>query len=132
TLKQIEKLSISNENEEDDLFELNNTQEFQQAGNSSVEAANTVNDRAETGTSGSSGAGATDVVSRTESELGSNLKWKKDHPAELVIGSPSAPVRTRNQQMNFEFGNSAFISQIEPKKVHEALADPEWILAMQE
>ena len=30
------------------------------------------------------------------------------------------------------YANSAFISQIEPKKADETLLDPDWIIAMQE
>ena len=63
--------------------------------------------------------------------LGPVYRTNRNHPLELVIGSPSAPVRTRNQ-INTDSFNSAFISQIEPKKIADALLDPDWILAMQE
>ena len=63
--------------------------------------------------------------------MGPNYKWTRNHPTELVIGSPSAPIRTRNQ-INDDFANTAFISQLEPKKIADALLDPDWIIAMQE
>ncbi|XP_075483738.1 uncharacterized protein LOC142523890 [Primulina tabacum] len=59
------------------------------------------------------------------------LRWNKDHPLELVIGNPTAPLRTRNQMIN-EFMQDAFVSQIEPKKIDDALLDTNWIEAMQE
>ncbi|XP_075483619.1 uncharacterized protein LOC142523772 [Primulina tabacum] len=59
------------------------------------------------------------------------LQWKKDHQLELVIGNPTAPLRTRNQMIN-EFMHAAFVSQIEPKKIDDALLDTNWIEAMQE
>ncbi|XP_075486323.1 uncharacterized protein LOC142525925 [Primulina tabacum] len=62
---------------------------------------------------------------------GPYLKWKKDHPLELVIGNPIAPLRTRNQMMN-EFMHAAFVSRIEHKKIDDALQDTNWIEAMQE
>ena len=63
--------------------------------------------------------------------LGPDIRWNKNHPSDLVIGNLSSSVRTRNQILE-NFSNSAFISQIEPKKIDEALTDPDWINAMQE
>ncbi|XP_075521594.1 uncharacterized protein LOC142554801 [Primulina tabacum] len=59
------------------------------------------------------------------------LQWKKDHPLELVIGNPTAPLRTRNQLIN-EVMHAAFVPQIEPKKIDDALLDSNWIEAMHE
>ena len=59
-----------------------------------------------------------------------DLRWNKNHPPELVIGNPSSSVRTRKQILE-QFSNSAFISQIEPKKTDEALLDPDLINVMQ-
>ncbi|XP_075486456.1 uncharacterized protein LOC142526068 [Primulina tabacum] len=59
------------------------------------------------------------------------LRWKKEHPLELVIGNPTATLRTRNQMIN-EFMHAAFVSQLEPKKIDDALYDTNWMDAMQE
>ncbi|CAH9122363.1 unnamed protein product [Cuscuta epithymum] len=58
-------------------------------------------------------------------------KWTKAHPAEQIIGDPSRGVCTRTATAN-ECLFSCFISQSEPTKVSEALADPDWVIAMQE
>ncbi|XP_073129102.1 uncharacterized protein [Henckelia pumila] len=74
-----------------------------------------------------------DVLNQQENsdQLGPNYRWSKNHPQKLVIGNPSAPLRTRCQMIN-EFIHAAFISHIEPKKVEEALLDSNWIEAMQD
>ncbi|XP_073120043.1 uncharacterized protein [Henckelia pumila] len=74
-----------------------------------------------------------DVQNQQENtdQLGPNYRWSKNHPPKLVIGNPSAPLRTRGQMIN-EFIHAAFISHIEPKKVEEALLDSNWIEAMQD
>ncbi|XP_075521449.1 putative mitochondrial protein AtMg00820 [Primulina tabacum] len=56
---------------------------------------------------------------------------EKDHTLELVISNPTAPFRIINQMIN-EFMHVAFVSQIEPKKIDDALHDINWIEAMQE
>ena len=58
-------------------------------------------------------------------------KWTKNHPFELIIGDASSKVQTRKATQD-ECLYSSFLSQEEPKKVEEALLDPDWILAMQE
>ena len=58
-------------------------------------------------------------------------KWLRDHPPELVIGDIEAPVRTRSATFN-EAMFASFLSQMEPKKVDEALSDSSWVEAMQE
>ena len=55
----------------------------------------------------------------------------RDHPWELIIGDPKACVQTRRASQN-ECYFSGFLSKIEPKKVEEALEDPDWVIAMQE
>ncbi|KAD2805483.1 hypothetical protein E3N88_38860 [Mikania micrantha] len=70
-----------------------------------------------------------------------------NHPVDQIIGNPTAGVQTRNQVTNEEslyvelerthgsqelWMHSAFISQIEPKIVTEALREPAWVEAMQE
>ena len=57
--------------------------------------------------------------------------WSRDHPWELIIGDPEAGVQTRRASQN-ECYFSGFLSEIEPKKVEEALEDPDWVIAMQE
>ena len=57
--------------------------------------------------------------------------WSRDHPFELIIGDPEAGVRTRSVTQN-ECLYSVFLSKMEPKKIEEALTDPDWVVAMQE
>ena len=54
----------------------------------------------------------------------------KDHPHVQILGDVSKGVQTRSQLEYF--ANSAFISQLEPKKVDEAIIDEFWLLAMTE
>ena len=58
-------------------------------------------------------------------------RWDIDHTAEQIIENSSAGVRTRSATQN-EFLYGCFLSQNEPKKIDEALLDPDWIVAMQE
>ena len=57
--------------------------------------------------------------------------WSRDHPFELIIGDPDVGVRTRSATQN-ECLYSVFLSKMEPKKIEEALTDPDWVVAMQE
>ena len=57
--------------------------------------------------------------------------WSRDHPVEQIIGDPDTGVQTRRATQN-ECNFAGFLSQIEPKKVEEALSDPDWVSAMQE
>ena len=57
--------------------------------------------------------------------------WSRDHPFELIIGDLDVGVRTRSATHN-ECQYSGFLSQMEPKKVEEALTDPDWVVVMQE
>ncbi|VFQ90794.1 unnamed protein product [Cuscuta campestris] len=61
-----------------------------------------------------------------------NLRWLRDHPPQQVIGDIQSGVRTRSAQQNLEAMLACFISQVEPKNIEEALADSDWINAMQE
>ncbi|XP_073153180.1 uncharacterized protein [Henckelia pumila] len=63
--------------------------------------------------------------------LGPYYRWSKTHLPSLVIGNPSAPLRTRGQMIN-ELMHAAFISNIDTKKVEESLLDSNWIEAMQD
>ncbi|KAJ9553109.1 hypothetical protein OSB04_017154 [Centaurea solstitialis] len=58
-------------------------------------------------------------------------KWTRDHPLHQIIGDPNAPVLTRSATAN-ECLLAAFLSNVEPLKVADALADPDWFIAMQE
>ncbi|XP_060178064.1 uncharacterized protein LOC132607996 [Lycium barbarum] len=61
----------------------------------------------------------------------SNWKHKKSHPFENVITPLNSGIQTRSKARNM-FAYSAFISQIDPKNIKEALKDADWISAMQE
>ena len=58
-------------------------------------------------------------------------KWTKSHPFELIIGETSSRVKTRRATQE-ECLYSSFLSKEEPKKLEDALMDPDWVLAMQE
>ncbi|KAI3692747.1 hypothetical protein L6452_32569 [Arctium lappa] len=58
-------------------------------------------------------------------------KWTKEHPISQIIGDPSKTVQTRSASMNLCMHDS-FLSKFEPTRVSEALADPEWVISMQE
>ncbi|KAI3770658.1 hypothetical protein L6452_01799 [Arctium lappa] len=65
-------------------------------------------------------------------------RTQKNHPPELVIGDISSPMMTRNQSRLQDMQDqqhtvlSCFLSQIEPKKVYDAMKDSSWIEVMQE
>nr|GEV68558.1 hypothetical protein [Tanacetum cinerariifolium] len=74
-------------------------------------------------------------------------KTYKDHPVSQIIGDLSSTTQTRSmtrvikdqgglsQMFNDDFHTcmfACFLSQEEPKRVHQALKDPSWIKAMQE
>ncbi|KAJ9555966.1 hypothetical protein OSB04_010580 [Centaurea solstitialis] len=58
-------------------------------------------------------------------------KWTRDHPLHQIIGDLNAPVQTRSATAN-ECLFATFFSNVEPLKVADALADPDWFMAMQE
>nr|GEW54404.1 hypothetical protein [Tanacetum cinerariifolium] len=79
------------------------------------------------------------------------LRIHKDHPKSQIIGPVDTPIQTRNKSK--EVGKqsfiatiyqktdpsllqfclfSCFLSQVEPKKISDALQDPSWVEAMQE
>ncbi|GJR45324.1 retrovirus-related pol polyprotein from transposon TNT 1-94 [Tanacetum coccineum] len=64
----------------------------------------------------------------------SDYHWTKDHPLELVCGNPSKHVQTRRQlATDPEMCMFALtMSTAEPKNIKEAMADHEWIEAIQE
>nr|GFC26845.1 hypothetical protein [Tanacetum cinerariifolium] len=71
----------------------------------------------------------------------------KDHPTSQIIGDLSSTTQTKSmarrvrdqggisQMFNEDFHTcmfACFLSQEEPKRIHQALKDPSWIEAMQE
>nr|GFB86756.1 hypothetical protein [Tanacetum cinerariifolium] len=79
------------------------------------------------------------------------LRIYKDHPKSKIIGRVDTPIRTRHKSKEMEEQSfiatlyqktypallqfclfSCFLSQVEPKKVFDALQDPSWVEAMQE
>ena len=67
----------------------------------------------------------------SRSNLPPQRKWTKSHPFELIIGETSSRVKTRRATQEECLYNS-FISKEEPKKLEDALMDPDWVLEMQE
>ncbi|KAI3665021.1 hypothetical protein L6452_43637 [Arctium lappa] len=71
-------------------------------------------------------------------ELSHNTRVQKNHPPQLVIGDISSPMMTRHQSRLQEMQDqqhtvlSCFLSQLEPKKAHDAMKESSWIEAMQE
>ena len=61
--------------------------------------------------------------------LPSARRWTKDHPFDLIIGDASSKVQSRRATQEECLYNS-FLSKEEPKRVEEALLDPDWVLAM--
>ena len=59
--------------------------------------------------------------------------WKhhSSHPLDQILSDINTGVQTRSKLKNF-CAFYAFLSNIEPKSVNEALADSDWITAMQE
>ena len=138
---QEEQETISSTNSE-------NTQEFGTSGSSSSTSDTRLSK------SSSSGSESTEVLNdtgeatshtlnsstRDSSGLGGEtsmnnlppaIKWSRDHIEDLIIGDPSSGVQTRRATQN-ECIFSCFLSKNEPKKIDEALQDPDWIITMQE
>ena len=67
----------------------------------------------------------------SRSNLPRQKVWSRDHLFEQIIGDPDTGVRTRRATEN-ECNFAGFLSQMEPKKVDEALEDPDWVIAIQE
>ena len=63
-------------------------------------------------------------------ELPKEWHYKKDHPKELIIGDTSKGVTARS--FIKPLVNLAFISQIEPKNIDDALSDEFWVIVIQE
>ena len=52
------------------------------------------------------------------------------HPQDHILGDKADRVRTRSAFR--DQANYAFVSEIEPKNIEEALSDDDWIVAMEE
>jgi hypothetical protein len=65
---------------------------------------------------------------RREKKIENSLQ-RKSISLENVVGSVCKGVSTRWQLSNFS-SHHAFISCVEPKKVYEALEDPDWLIGM--
>ncbi|KAI3702443.1 hypothetical protein L6452_28181 [Arctium lappa] len=67
-----------------------------------------------------------------------HTRIQKNHPPQLVIGDISSPMMTINQSRLQEMQDqqhtvlSCFLSQLKPKKTHNAMKESSWIEAMQE
>ena len=62
-------------------------------------------------------------------DMPKDWQFKKAHPQDLIIGDTTQGVTTRSKLKSIV--NLAFISQIEPKNVDDALCDEFWVLAIQ-
>jgi hypothetical protein len=56
---------------------------------------------------------------------------KLNHPREDMLGNVDEGLRLRNRVLN-QVSHSCYLSQLEPKKVTEALKDVSWVAAMQD
>jgi hypothetical protein len=73
--------------------------------------------------------GSDQVEDNSKVNKGPSTRVQKNHPQDLIIGSPSQGITTRSRDI---ISNSCFVSKVEPKNVKEALTDEFWINAMQE
>ncbi|KAI3770544.1 hypothetical protein L6452_01680 [Arctium lappa] len=74
-----------------------------------------------------------EVVQDVIDPLSPTTKWTRSHTIHQIIGDPQASVSTRSRTATSnECLFTCFLSKIEPTKVSEALADPDWIIAKQE
>ena len=71
------------------------------------------------------------VQGKSSQDLPKDWKFIINHPQDQIIGNSSSGVRTRSSFRNI-CNNLAFISQIEPKNIKDALVDENWMIAMQE
>ena len=54
------------------------------------------------------------------------------HPADLIISYHNAGMRTQSFSSKIFFAFNAFISQVEPKNIKEAVLKADWICTMKE
>ena len=62
---------------------------------------------------------------------GPSARVKLNHPVTNILGSLNENMRLRSKALNV-ITHSCYLSQVEPKKVHEALEDDDWINFMHE
>nr|GFB79195.1 retrovirus-related Pol polyprotein from transposon TNT 1-94 [Tanacetum cinerariifolium] len=120
----------------------NNTNDFSAAGPSNAAMPNL-----EDLSHNADDVGAEADIDNMESIISVSLRIHKDHPTSQIIGDLSSTTQTRSmaravrdqgeisQMFNEDFHTcmfACFLSQEEPKRVHQALKDPSWIEAMQE
>lgn len=72
-----------------------------------------------------------DTTDDPQSEQEFVIKKPRHHSLENIIGDVRDKVRTRSSFKDI-YADIAFLSQVEPKNISEALKDDDWILAMQE
>ena len=70
------------------------------------------------------------TTSLAHGDLPKEWHFKKDHLKDLIFDEPSKEVTTRHSLKHLNI--IAFISQIDPRNIDEALNDESWVLAMQE
>ena len=70
----------------------------------------------------------TPIIIAEENRL---IKWTRNHPTDQIIGDPNLAIQTRAASTN-ECLFGAFLSTNEPKTIHSAIKDPDWVKAMQE
>jgi hypothetical protein len=75
--------------------------------------------------------GKEDNVQAPHQDLPIEWRASKNHPLENIIGDISKGVTTRNS-LTQACNHMAFVSQIEPNDINEAIIDEHWTLAMQE
>ena len=75
--------------------------------------------------------GKEDNVQAPHQDLPMEWRVSKNHPLENIIGDISKGVTTRNS-LTQACNHMAFVSQIEPNDINEAIIDEHWTLAMQE
>ena len=69
-----------------------------------------------------------DIEARRKARVEKDFKIKS-HRLENILGDQKRGVTTRRQLASFS-EHQAHISMVEPKKVFEALEDPDWLEAM--
>ena len=69
------------------------------------------------------------VQGESSQDLSKEWKFLINHPQDQIIGNPSSGVRTIFFFRNI-CKNLAFISQIEPKNINDALDDENWMIAI--
>ncbi|KAJ9546338.1 hypothetical protein OSB04_018881 [Centaurea solstitialis] len=80
----------------------------------------------------------TNLSDSLQEEAAYQTRTQKNHPSTLVIGDMESPMLTRHKSKQAGVSNphlsliSCFLSQVEPKKAHDAMKNPSWIEAMQE